>query len=52
MMSQVLVLSRQAITSWGGFSQRPTFIQVVQAIENLDTPYSQPTGVNNILNLN
>ena len=44
-MSQVLVLARQAITSWSGFNLRPTFIQVVEAIENLGKGASRNTDV-------
>ena len=45
MMSQVCVLARQAITSWGGFSKRPTLEDVVYAIENLGGSNKQSSGV-------
>ena len=44
-MSQILVLARQAITLWSGFNLRPTFIQVVEAIENLGKGASMNTDV-------
>ena len=44
-MSQVLVLARQAITSWSGFHFRPSFREVVEAIENLGKGASKNTDV-------
>ncbi|MCG8626581.1 MAG: hypothetical protein MJE68_31850 [Proteobacteria bacterium] len=44
-MSQVLVLARQAITSWGGFHIRPSVEDVVKAIENLGQPSDSSLGV-------
>ena len=44
-MSQVLVLARQAITSWSGFHLRPSFREVIEAIENLGKGASKNTDV-------
>ena len=44
-MSQVLVLARQGTTEWSGFHRRPTFKEVVQAIENLGSSASKDTDV-------
>ena len=35
MMSQVLICAKQAVCSWGGFDLKPTFPEVIQALENL-----------------
>lgn len=44
-MSQVLVLARQGTTEWSGFNRRPTFKEVVEAIENLGGSASEDTDV-------
>ena len=52
MMSQVLVCGRQAVCSWDGFHFRPTFLQVVEAIENIFSEKKQKkSGVIKLLKL-
>ena len=44
-MSQVHILARQAVTSWGGFNMRPTFDDVLKAIEGLPSRAKKLSGV-------
>ena len=41
MMSQVMVCARQAVCFWGGFHLKPTFAQVVEALESLGSGRKQ-----------